>query len=61
MSEENGKVCCNCKHNIRTPKRSHIVCHCDIDNHYIGYVTCMTGWCRHWAKDKKQAESEDKE
>lgn len=52
MSEENGKVCCNCRHNIRTPKIDHVECRCDIDNHYIGYTDCMEGWCRHWAKEK---------
>lgn len=53
MSQDNGKVCCNCRHNIRQSKENHIECHCDIDNHYIGYVECMTGWCRHWAKERK--------
>lgn len=23
----------------------------EIDNHTIGYIECMTGWCRHWARD----------
>ena len=59
MSEENGKVCCNCKHNIRKPKKGHIACYCEIKgNKYMGYVEVMTGWCRHWVKEK---ESEDKE
>ena len=53
MSEQNGKVCCNCRHNIRIPKQIYIECYCNIDNHYIGYNECMTGWCRHWAKDKE--------
>lgn len=52
MSEENGKVCCNCRHNIRIPKQIYIECHCAIDNHYIGYTECMLGWCRHWSKNK---------
>lgn len=54
MSQDNGKVCCNCRHNIRQSKENRIECHCDIDNHYIGYVECMTGWCRHWAKERKE-------
>lgn len=33
---------------------------CDLDNHYIGYVECMTGWCRRWTKDNKQ-KGNDKE
>ena len=57
MSVENGKVCCNCRHNIRTHKETHIECHCDLDNHYIGYVACMSYWCRHWSKNK-EGESE---
>lgn len=59
MSVENGKVCCNCRHNIRIGEITSIECHCDLDNHYIGYIDCMTHWCRHWSRDK--AESEDKE
>ena len=47
MSEENGKVCCNCRHNKRMAMGTYVDCHCDIDGHYIGYVACMTGWCRH--------------
>lgn len=52
MSVENNKVCCNCRHNIRTGEIGNIQCHCDIDNHYIGYVQCMEYWCRHWSKEK---------
>ena len=51
MSED--KVCCNCKHNIRTGEVPHIQCHCDIDNHYIGYVDCMTYRCKRWVRTKK--------
>ena len=53
MSVENGKVCCNCRHNIRTGEVPKIECHCDIDNSYIGYVQCMEGWCKHWSKENK--------
>ena len=60
MSEKNVKVCCNCRHNIRTDKDTFIECHCDIDNHHIGYLECMEGWCRHWAKEHK-SESEVEE
>lgn len=61
MSVENGKVCCNCRHNIRKLKYriTAIECYCDIDNHYIGYVECMEGWCKHWAKER-QTESEER-
>ena len=54
MSEENGKVCCNCRHNKRkNDKGERINCTCDIDGSYLGYVQVMTGWCRHWAKDEE--------
>jgi hypothetical protein len=53
MSESNGKVCCSCGHNIRIHKINGIKCICDIDNHYIGDVECMTGWCKHWKRDRK--------
>ncbi len=58
MSVENGKVCCNCRHNIRigNGELGNIQCRCEIDNHYIGYVQCMEHWCRHWSKE---AENED--
>lgn len=52
------EVCCNCRHNIRKSEENGVECHCDIDNHYIGYVECMEGWCKHWAK-VRQTESED--
>lgn len=45
------RVCCNCRHNIRIPKRDTIECRCEIDNHYISYCECMSGWCKRWAKD----------
>ena len=58
MSEQNGKVCANCRHCIRKvlseEEHSRVIgCVCEIDEHYIGYVECMEGWCRHWAKEKK--------
>ena len=52
MSEENGKVCCNCRHNIRTKEDGRIVPRCDLDNHCIGYIDTFEHWCRHWAKEK---------
>ena len=60
MSFENGKVCCGCRHNIRTEEKTGIECHCDIDGHYIGYVTCFEHWCRHWALDKDDKDKEEK-
>ena len=58
MSEINGKVCCNCRHNIRTGKIGERECYCEIDGHYIGYIACFEGWCKHWATDAKEWEDE---
>ena len=59
MSEENGKVCCNCRHNIRTSDMGNIRCKCDIHGFYIGYIACFEHWCRHWARDKKFDKQEE--
>lgn len=42
------KVCCNCKHNIRTGEAPDIECHCELDGSFIGYVQCMDYRCEHW-------------
>ena len=71
MSAENGKVCCNCRHNIRSDKYDYdetgraksdypyTVCNCDLDGHYIGYVACFEDWCRHWATDAAKWKEKD--
>lgn len=49
------RCCCNCRRNIRTKEDDgYVRCNCEIDGHYIGYIQCFDGWCRHWAKDKWQ-------
>ena len=52
--KERSRVCCNCRHNIRTGEIGNIKCHCEIDGHYIGYLDSFYYWCRRWAKDKWQ-------
>lgn len=52
MSEK--RCCCNCRHNIRTDTGKMVECRCEIDGHYIEYVECFEGWCRHWAKEKEE-------
>lgn len=52
MSVENGKVCCNCRHCKRIPQKDYVECRCEIDDRYLRYTEVMTGWCRHWSKDK---------
>ena len=64
MSEENGKVCCNCRHTIRFKERKwsgvrnryeeEITTVCEIKGRYIGYLKCFEDWCRHWASDEKK-------
>lgn len=54
MSESNGKVCCNCRHCIRRYREDgRCICYCEIDNVYLGDMTVMENWCRHWAKEQK--------
>lgn len=54
------RCCCNCRHDIRIKDdKGYVKSHCEIDGHYIGYVECFDGWCRHWAKDKWQKEGND--
>lgn len=56
MSE--SRVCCNCKHNIRSGAVPNIVCHCEITGDWLSYLTVMTHWCRRWAKERKFEEVE---
>lgn len=49
MSVENEKVCCNCKYK----RNNEIYCWCNFTGRYLSYAEVMTGWCRHWAKDKE--------
>ena len=58
MSE--NRICCNCRHNIRTGKPGKVTCNCEIDDHYINYVECMTGWCRRWASDAAYWKNKEK-
>ena len=55
------RVCCNCRHNIRTGEPGNVQNHCDIDGSNIGYVQCMEGWCRRWASDKDKWDYDDSE
>ena len=57
MSEENGKVCCSCRHCIRVKKEEyHVECLCDIDGKWLSYLDVMSFWCRRWAKDRSWEE-----
>ena len=56
MSEDRKRCCCNCGHNKRVPTSRDIECYCDRDGHYIGYLECFEGWCRHWCKEREPEE-----
>lgn len=58
--EGKDRICCNCRHNERRPRKTYIECYCNIDGHYIGYVQCFDNWCRHWAKDSWQEKGEER-
>ena len=60
MSAENGKVCCNCRHCIRSRDKKYdiIVCRCEINKIYLSYAEVRSGWCRHWAKDRRVRDDE---
>lgn len=53
MSEDNGKVCCSCRNCIRTKDNGRVSCTCKFFNGFMGYLQVMTGWCRHWARERK--------
>ena len=58
MSAENGKVCCNCRHCIRShdDKYNITVCRCEKHDRYLSYADVMIGCCRHWAKERASDE-----
>lgn len=59
MKEENEKVCCNCRHNVRDKDDDEqIYCWCNIEGRYLRYVEVMTGWCRHWSKESEDTNEE---
>ena len=60
ISMENGKVCCNCRHNIRSETDDDIIsCKCEIDDSWLSYVTVMTYRCRHWSREREESEDKD--
>lgn len=54
MSEQNGKVCCNCRHCKRVFGSRVCKCRCDIDDKELHYIQVMTGWCRHWNNEREK-------
>ena len=54
MSVKNGKVCCNCRHCIRSKDKKYdiIICKCDIYKMYLSYAEIMCGCCKQWSKGK---------
>ena len=56
MSAENGKVCCNCRHCIRSrdEKYNIVVCRCEVFDRYLSYAEVMASCCERWAKVKEE-------
>lgn len=52
MSVEDEKVCCNCKHCIRSRDEKYdiVVCHCEVNKAYLSYAEVMAGWCNGWKR-----------
>ena len=55
MSAENGKVCCNCLHCIRSKDEKYgiTICRCEKHGRYLSYAEVMANWCRWWAKKEE--------
>jgi hypothetical protein len=55
MSAENNKVCCNCRHCIRSRDEKYdiTVCRCKKRDRYLSYAEIMSGWCKAWKKEKE--------
>lgn len=55
MSVDTGKVCCNCRHCIRSldEKYDIIICRCEKNDIYLSYADIMAGWCKAWARKKE--------
>ena len=53
MSEQNGKVCANCRHCKREKLNGYTRVYCEIDGWALSYVKVMSGWCRHWGKERE--------
>ena len=54
MSVDTSKVCCNCKHCIRSrdEKYDMIVCYCDVHKMYLSYAQVLGSVCGDWEKEE---------
>lgn len=46
------RCCCSCGHNKRIDQDGYIVCHCDKDDHYIGYISNFTQVCEEYEAEE---------
>ena len=55
MSAENNKVCCNCRHCIRSHDKKYdiIVCRCEVHDVYLSYARVMGSVCKKWVNEKE--------
>ena len=53
MSAENGEVCCNCAHCIRSHDEKYdiTVCRCKKYDRYLSYAEAKGVWCKEWKKE----------
>lgn len=53
---DESKCCCSCRNNKRSKggKFGGILCHCEKDGHYIGYIQNFEQVCEEWEKDGEQ-------
>lgn len=60
MSAENGRVCCNCCHCIRSRDEKYgiVVCRCEVFSRYLSYADVMATCCERWAKEVENADHE---
>ena len=56
MSAENGKVCFNCRHCIRSRDEKYdiVVCRCEKHDRYLSYAEIKGGWCKAWKKKEDE-------
>ena len=56
MSAENGEVCCNCAHCIRSRDEKYgiVVCRCEKNKIYLSYADVMAWWCKAWKKKEDE-------
>ena len=55
MSEESGKVCCNCRHCVRIKDvgSGYVWYRCSTKDLFLSSAQVIEGWCGYWATNKQ--------